>query len=124
MKPSIKQLDALVEEFGLPTIVSELAFITGLAGDKDAAQILRDTASKLESDDDSDDDDDDDDDEPDEDSITTKDDRKWYQYGKLYFTGSREDLFEKMDDDKFWPDVFTISDHGNAIRIEREGEEE
>jgi len=75
-------------------------------------------------DDDSDDDEEEGDDEPDEDSITTKDDRKWYQYGKLYFTGSREDLFEKMDDDKFWPDVFVISDHGNAIRVEREGEEE
>jgi hypothetical protein len=57
------------------------------------------------------------DDEPDEDSITTTDDEKWYQYGKLYHRGDRASLKRKMDKDRFWPNVFSISDHGNAHLI-------
>lgn len=53
-------------------------------------------------------------DEPDEESITTEDHEHWYQYGKLYFTGSSKELRAKMDEDQYWPNVFFISDHGNA----------
>lgn len=55
--------------------------------------------------------------EPDDDSITTTDERHWYQYGKLYVEGGRAAVKAKMDADKFWPDVFVISDHGNAVCI-------
>jgi len=49
--------------------------------------------------------------------IASRDDEHWYQYGKLYFTGDRLGLKVKMDKDKFWPNVFTISDHGNSILL-------
>jgi predicted nucleic acid-binding Zn-ribbon protein len=55
--------------------------------------------------------------ESDEDSIQTEDDEHWYQYGKLYFTGDRSELKAKMDADSFWPNVFSVSDHGNAHLI-------
>lgn len=55
--------------------------------------------------------------EPDEDDITTTDDNKWYQYGKLYHTGDRKSLAAKMDHDQFWPNVWSISDHGNTVLI-------
>ena len=54
------------------------------------------------------------DEEPLEGDITTEDHEHWYQYGKLYFTGDYVDLKKKMKVDKFWPNVFFISDHGNA----------
>ena len=56
-------------------------------------------------------------DEPEEDDITTTDHQHWYQSGKLYFTGDEEGLMRKMNQDNFWPDVWFISDHGNAHRI-------
>jgi hypothetical protein len=46
--------------------------------------------------------------------IYTHDHTKWHQHGGLYFTGSEEDMRRKMDRDKFWPNVFSISDHGNV----------
>lgn len=54
------------------------------------------------------------DEEPEEGDITTEDHEHWYQYGKLYFTGDYDGLKKKMDVNKFWPNVFFISDHGNA----------
>lgn len=56
------------------------------------------------------------DDEPEveEGDITTEDHTRWYQYDKLYFTGDEKGLLKKMNKDKFWPNVWFISDHGNA----------
>lgn len=55
--------------------------------------------------------------EPEEGDITTHDEKHWLQHGKPYFTGDREGLKAKMDADKFWPNVWVISDHGNACLI-------
>lgn len=52
--------------------------------------------------------------EADDESISTRDHKHWYQYGKLYFTGSYHDLKKKMTQDRYWPNVFFVSDHGNA----------
>lgn len=79
-------------------------------------------------------------DEPDEDAITTTDHERFYQYGKPVFwlntygpevvlyvgsetLGHAYNSMESairayMDRVKFWPDVWFISDHGNAHRIE------
>lgn len=54
---------------------------------------------------------------PQEDDIVTEDDENWYQYGELYHTGDRPSLVKKMEEDKFWPNVFVISDHGNSCLI-------
>jgi hypothetical protein len=55
--------------------------------------------------------------EPEEGDITTEDHQNWFQYEKLYFQGDEKGLLEKMNMDKFWPDVWFISDHGNAHLI-------
>jgi len=60
--------------------------------------------------------------EPGEDDITTEDDRNFYQYGKLVFTLSEDEdvnkgIADRLDQIKFWPDVWFISDHGNAHLI-------
>jgi hypothetical protein len=65
----------------------------------------------------------DNDDEPDEDSITTEDHRTFYQYGKVVFTLTEDEdvnagIKRELDRMNFWPDVFWISDHGNAHLIE------
>ncbi len=52
--------------------------------------------------------------EPEEGDITTEDHEHWFQYGKPYHTGDYPSLKAKMDADKFWPNVFWVSDHGNA----------
>ncbi len=57
--------------------------------------------------------------EPEEDDITTSDHRKFYQSGKLVLTVDEDDdhvqaLKEFMDKEKFWPNCWFISDHGNA----------
>lgn len=68
-------------------------------------------------------------DEPCEGDITTEDHLLFMQYGKTYLEvpASEEErdpgaamraLRAKMDSDKFWPDVWFISDHGNAHRID------
>lgn len=49
--------------------------------------------------------------------ISTEDNEHWYQYGKLYFTGTADGLRDKMNLDGYWPNVFSISDHGNAHLI-------
>ena len=51
--------------------------------------------------------------------IATEDHIHWYQYGKLVLTvGIDNDhnaaLRKHMADNNFWPDVWWISDHGNA----------
>jgi hypothetical protein len=82
-------------------------------------------------------------DEPDEDSITTSDHETFYQYGKQVLVkqssghwfaprwGSYvnvkdlddhcEALRAYMDREQFWPDVWFVSDHGNAHRIDLSG---
>lgn len=61
---------------------------------------------------------------PSEDDITTEDEQSFYQYGKLYYFVGRDvddwkpALKQKMDRDQFWPNVWVISDHGNATLIE------
>lgn len=55
--------------------------------------------------------------EPEEGDITTHDEERWFQDGKLYFTGDRKGLRARMDVDGFWPNVWVISDHGNACLI-------
>lgn len=84
------------------------------------------------------------DDEPDEDSITTTDHQKFYQYHRLVleqddepntdrwfyradngrqeclgtgFADCESALRAYMERVQFWPNVFFISDHGNAHRI-------
>lgn len=56
---------------------------------------------------------------PDNGDIATEDDKTWFQYGKLYHKGSVASLWKKLDEDKFWPNVFSISDHGNVFQIIR-----
>lgn len=56
---------------------------------------------------------------PDEEDITTGDHRTFYQSGKLWLeVGEDEDMTgairAKMDEEQFWPNVWFISDHGNA----------
>lgn len=62
-------------------------------------------------------------DEPDEDAITTSDDKTFYQYGKCVLTVDADEdrniaLLNYMDAERFWPDTWSISDHGNAHRID------
>ena len=61
-------------------------------------------------------------DEPEEGDITTEDHRRWWQHGKLYFVGDEVGLRRKMDKDKFWPNIWFISDHGNAHLITQLGD--
>ena len=56
-------------------------------------------------------------DEPLEGDITTEDHEHWYSYGKLVVEGDEHDVRAYMEKSKFWPDVWWISDHGNAHRI-------
>lgn len=58
-------------------------------------------------------------DEPEEGDITTEDHRRFYQYGKLVLDLDEDDdheaaVREFMERSKFWPNVWFISDHGNA----------
>ena len=56
-------------------------------------------------------------DEPEEEDIMTGDYHHWFQSGKLYFTGDEVGLRKQMAKDHFWPNVWFISDHGNAHLI-------
>ncbi len=61
-------------------------------------------------------------DEPQEGDYTTPDHRKFYQYGKLVLNLDEDadhvaEVKKHMERNKFWPDVWFISDHGNAHRI-------
>ena len=60
--------------------------------------------------------------EPEEDDITTEDHSKFYQSGKLVLTvdsdASEKEMWKKlnayMKKSHFYPNVWVISDHGNA----------
>ena len=57
--------------------------------------------------------------EPEEGDYTTTDYRHWYQFGKLVLTLRLEDdyviaLHRHMNKERFWPNAWAISDHGNA----------
>ena len=58
-------------------------------------------------------------DEPDIDGgdITTEDHHHWFQYGRLYVTGSEWSLVDRMNTDHFWPNVWFIDDHGGAVPV-------
>jgi len=62
--------------------------------------------------------------EPDAGDIATEDHENWFQYGKLYHKGDTASLWEKLDEDQFWPNIFWISDHGNVFQIIREEAED
>jgi hypothetical protein len=60
--------------------------------------------------------------EPDEGDITTTDYQHWYQYGKLVLTVGPDEDYEQavreyMDSSEFWPNVWSISDHGNVCLL-------
>ena len=58
---------------------------------------------------------------PREEDIVTEDHMRWYRVGdrrRVYFTGDEYGLAQKMNADKFWPNVWWISDHGNAHMID------
>lgn len=56
--------------------------------------------------------------EPQEDDYVTDDHINWYQYGKLVLTTNVEsceqELRAHMNKERFWPNAWFISDHGNA----------
>ncbi len=60
--------------------------------------------------------------EPEEGDITTEDHKRFYQYGKLWLELDQDlasnemnaSIRAQMDKDQFWPNVWFISDHGNA----------
>lgn len=54
--------------------------------------------------------------------IATEDHRRWYQYGRLYFEGDEDGLERLMVRDNFFPNVWSISDHGNAHLVDVPGE--
>jgi hypothetical protein len=61
--------------------------------------------------------------EPEEGDYTTEDHRRFYQYGKLVVEVDDGEEWAHavkahMDEEQFWPDVWFISDHGNAHIIE------
>lgn len=55
--------------------------------------------------------------DPESGNLYTEDNENWYQYGKLYLSGTRTDLARQMIKDQFFPAVFWISDHGNLHDI-------
>lgn len=69
--------------------------------------------------------------EPEEGDITTEDHARFYQYGKLWLEIDKDEasnemraaIRAKMDQDQFWPNVWFISDHGNAHPMSVQPEE-
>lgn len=62
-------------------------------------------------------------DEPEEDDYTTEDHEHFYQFGTLAVVVDEDDewphtLKAHMDRERFWPNVWWISDHGNAHLID------
>lgn len=49
----------------------------------------------------------------DDDIVTEDGGNTFYQNGRLYARGEAE-LKKKMDQDKFWPNIWNVSDHGNV----------
>jgi hypothetical protein len=65
-------------------------------------------------------------DEPQEGDYTTTDHVRFFQYGKLALTVGRDEdvsaaLANHMEQQRFYADVWFVSDHGNAHRIDLEG---
>jgi hypothetical protein len=63
-----------------------------------------------------------------DDDITTSDHMKFFQSGKLYLTVGEDDDYKsllkaKMEKDGFFPNVWFISDHGNAHLMSLEEED-
>jgi hypothetical protein len=63
--------------------------------------------------------------DPDSGDISTSDHRKFYSYHKLWLEVAEDDDYKaavkaKMDREKFWPNVWFISDHGNTHLISLE----
>lgn len=61
-------------------------------------------------------------DEPEDGDITTSDHLRFYQYGKLWLEIDEDDdmwqqIETRMSRDNFYPNVWFISDHGNAHLI-------
>jgi hypothetical protein len=75
-------------------------------------------------------DDDEAEDEIEEGDITTEDGRTFYQHGELWLTTGTNDthaeasrkIRAKMEAESFFPNVWTISDHGNAIPFDLDAE--
>jgi len=89
----------------------------GLAGDRHEVGYLREEEEEA---------DEPEADEPDEDDLVTSDDRNFYQYGKRVLVVDEEEdrddaIRAYMDREQFWPDAWSISDHGNAHRIDLSG---
>ena len=65
--------------------------------------------------------------EPDEEDLVTGDHRRFYQGDKLAFTvdpdASKRQMWRAIDAhmerERFWPNVWFISDHGNAHVMDR-----
>ena len=62
-------------------------------------------------------------DEPEEGDYTTEDHGHFYQFGKLTVVVSEDEewphtLKTHMDHERFWPNVWFVSDHGNAHLID------
>jgi hypothetical protein len=98
-----------------------LAAVRGFLEEKLTVDAIEDEPDEVETDE-VEDEVEDEDDGPDEDALTTSDHVHFYQYGKLVLTvGEDEDMVEAinawMERKRFFPDVYWISDHGNAHRI-------
>lgn len=57
--------------------------------------------------------------EPEDEDITTSDHRRFYQSHKLWLEIDEDEdmvaaIQARMEKDRFWPNVWFISDHGNA----------
>lgn len=61
---------------------------------------------------------------PEEGDYTTEDHEHWYQHGKLAVEGDYADVVQHMNQEKFWPNAWFISDHGNAHLITMESDSE
>ena len=64
-------------------------------------------------------------DAPEEGDYTTADHEHFHQFGKLVLVVSEEEewrpkLKAQMDREQFWPNVWWISDHGNAHLMQME----
>jgi len=56
--------------------------------------------------------------EPEEGDVTTTDNEHWYADGRLYHEGDVKGLVDKMLSEGWFPNVWWISDHGNAHPVD------
>lgn len=57
-----------------------------------------------------------------EDDIFTKnwgDISIWYLYGKIYCQGDDRTLAKKLEKDNYFPNIYSVSDHGNTVLINK-----